>query len=356
MSKDLSTSTPDTKPKKKSNLLIFTIILFIIFSLSIFSWWYLTAFQQAAGKTISYFYQTSKEIKNHQIKSDENRTNILLLGLDEIGQVREGSLLTDTIIIISISSSGSINLIPLPRDLWINSLKTKINAIYYYGELSNQTTGSQLTQKITQDITGLPIHYFLILKLETVKSVIDAMEGINVDVQQSFIDTQYPRDDADPTATDPAKLYETIEFYQGTQHMDGATALKFIRSRKSQDESEGTDTARSNRQQQVINAIIAQVKSFKIIINPYALGSLYSLWNQQIQTNLSDKDILSLTKQLSQNGLDISTIQIPIKDKDSDGILINPPIYKYNQWVYEPLDFTWNQLHQFVKTSLKDVK
>src|SRR5688572_13777546 len=67
------------------------------------------------------------------LKNQNDRTNILLLGMG--GAEHEAGDLTDSMTLISYHfPTRSITLVSLPRDLWVDSLKAKINTAYYYGE------------------------------------------------------------------------------------------------------------------------------------------------------------------------------------------------------------------------------
>ena len=74
------------------------------------------------------------------LKSNDGRTNILILGRG--GASHEAPDLTDTMILLSIRlKDKQVSSISIPRDIWINSMKAKINSAYYYGEKKQQGAG-----------------------------------------------------------------------------------------------------------------------------------------------------------------------------------------------------------------------
>jgi len=70
-------------------------------------------------------------------------------------------------------------------------------------------------------------------------------------------------------------------------HLDGETALKFVRSRHST-----SDFSRSLRQQLVIKKVIEKILSDKKYLNPSYLQQLWGQFNQMVQTDLSLNEIL----------------------------------------------------------------
>ena len=279
--------------------------------------------------------------------------NLLILGLDQVMNQRESSNLTDTMMMVSINKNGRVTLISLPRDLWIDALKTKINSLYYYGEESEATTGMELVATMMEEITGVKVDGTIILRLGTVQKVIDVLGGVMVDVPKGFTDTEFPRDNVDITQSDPEILYETVTFNPGLQSMDGATALKYIRSRHSTDIAEGNDVSRVKRQQQVVLAITNNLKKPTTWFNPNRLGALYLIYQNEVKTNLQLEDFVGLTWAIKQTPLTFITTQIPIETEETMGIIRHPAIEKYKLWVYEPVDPTWQELRQWVKEQME---
>lgn len=317
-----------------------------------FSWWYLTAFEQAANESIPSLYSEFKTGWTSPLPHENQHTNILLLGLDEIGLQRNGSLLTDSIILLSLDhKTGEITLLSIPRDLWIAPLQTKINALYYFGELAEDTTGKDMVIQTIEEVTGVPIHFSLVLKLNTVRSIINAIDHVSIDIEDSFTDTKFPKEGVDPSITPEALRYETVEFKAGNQQLDGDQALKFIRSRHSENQEEGTDISRSKRQQQLISAIVARLKSKDVLLNPAIIGALYQIWQTEVDTDLSNTNIASMLRLFRKHPPQFTFLKIPI-DQDEGSVIYHPPTSRYNQWVYEPYDHSWAEFSAWYQSQL----
>lgn len=303
-------------------------------------------FEQVSGVSAVSIAQSAYEARKTNLFSEKNDLTLLILGLDSIQGRETEMIMTDTIMLARIKSDGNIALLPLPRDLWIESLKTKINAIYHYGQESEGTTGQELLEKIIVDITGISVDHHLIIDIDHLKEIIDAVGGVDVMVERSFTDEKYPAEVSEDPSQDQA-LYQTIAFTEGSNHFDGEQALMFMRSRQSEDLIEGTDQARSKRQQKVIEALVHKLTSNKSIMTPLSLGKLLSLWNQ-IETNIDMKTIFAIGLHSLQNPLTFRALTIPIANADNAGIITNPPVSKHNQWVWEPTDPSWNEFKQWV--------
>lgn len=102
--------------------------------------------------------------------------------------------------------------------------------------------------------------------------------------------------------------------------MDGETALTFVRSRHGNN-GEGSDFARSKRQQKVILALKEKLLSFSTVVNPAKLKDIYDSVSDNILTNMSFSDMISMLK-LSKE-LDTSNIITLTLDNSPTGFLEN---------------------------------
>ena len=118
---------------------------------------------------------------------------------------------------------------------------------------------------------GLEIQYHAMINFDGFTQLIDSVDGVYVNVQNSFTDYMYPDGNG----------YQTVSFKKGPQLMDGETALKYARSRKSQS-IEGSDYARARRQQKVIDAFVSKLLSTETLLNPTKLMAILT----SIQNNL----------------------------------------------------------------------
>jgi len=114
--------------------------------------------------------------------------------------------------------------------------------------------------------------------------------------------------------------YETLEFKKGITHMDGETALKFIRSRHS--EEHGNDFARGERTQAVLTAIKNKLLSLEIVEN---VDEFYAEFSQMISTDINEDKILEIITKVgnvsdySYNKLQITKDNLLDSSTSSDG-------------------------------------
>lgn len=228
--------------------------------------------------TAKYIFHTETDESDlATLRGAENgRINILLLG--KPGKNFPGQNLTDTIIIASINTeTGQTALMSLPRDMYVNipetSAYTKLNALYYYGR--NDENQIDIVSKTLEEITNLPIHYFLVVDYDGFTRIVDALGGINLDVEQDIHDTRFPG---------PNYSYETFELPAGFHHLDGKTALKYVRERHSDPMG---DFGRSHKQQKVIQAVKNRANSIGTFFDPITLYKLLDTLEETIKTNIT---------------------------------------------------------------------
>lgn len=243
----------------------------------------------------------------------EDRINVLLLGMG--GPGHDGPFLTDTMIIASFQpSTGEVAMISIPRDLGVNIPGHgwyKINHANAYGEVAQSGSGGALASKVVSDTFNVDIHYYLRVDFKAVEEVIDDIDGITVDVERPFTDTEYPADNY---------LYQTISFQKGVQTMDGETALTYARSRHGNN-GEGSDFARAKRQQRMILALKEKVLSFETLANPIRIHSIIETLGNHISTNMDFSDIIAMMKLAKQ--ADLSNIKTVVLDTSPGGYLKN---------------------------------
>ena len=268
------------------------------------------------------------------------------------GQGHDAPDLTDTMFMISLNNdSHKIIYISIPRDIWVPKIRAKINSAYYWGNQKELGGGLVLAKSTVEEIIGQPINYAVVLDFSIFERIVDVLGGVEVNVENAFEDDHYPiaGKENDLCDGDPLYMcrYETIKFEVGPQKMDGPTALKFVRSRYAQGD-EGTDTARQQRQQKVIEAIKNKALSADILLNPWKVSTLYRVVTSSIETDID----MNAQAVLVRRGLDaranVFSYTIP------EEFLINPPVsFTYdNQYVFIPAGGSWDKVKAWVATLL----
>ncbi|HOU76406.1 MAG TPA: LCP family protein [Candidatus Dojkabacteria bacterium] len=252
--------------KRKKFLLLFLVILLVVGGIFWTKGYTVVSFLSSTGLRVDNPFDVMfGDSSDKFLMDEEGNTNVLALGVDSN---REGVFSNvDTIMVVSYNSEGNIaRIISIPRDTVVqHTLKTekkdytkrydRINSMYALGEkLDGEGKGLEYLISIVENYLGLDIHYSVVLNFQAFVKVVDSIGGVDIEVENSFIDKQYPNWDYNG--------YQTVEFTAGMTHMDGDKALKFARSRHGA-WPEGTDFARSKRQQKVIAAIQQKINNEK---------------------------------------------------------------------------------------------
>jgi LCP family protein required for cell wall assembly len=271
------------------------------------------------------------------------KINFLLLGINGGGS--PGDDLTDSMIFVSLNRfSGKTALVSLPRDIWIPSIQAKINTTYHYG-------GFDLTKKVVGEVLGQNIDYIAVLSFEDFKTVIDSLGGVKVEVLREFDDFKYPikgkENDLCNGDKDYKCRYEHLHFDAGLQKMDGETALKYVRSRNAEGD-EGTDFARSLRQQQLLKALKASVVSEKLYLKPKKTLEIAKTVQTAIKTDFPQSrygSLLVFVSKINLEGFKPSAV--------GEDLLIHPKTHSSKQWVLVPKSGDWEDIHKFVDDLLQ---
>jgi LCP family protein required for cell wall assembly len=284
----------------------------------------------AFGSAIS----TQSPLSSSGDMSSNNRTNLLILGYGGTGH--DGAYLTDSILIVSLlPQSHHTSLVSIPRDLWVQNADTqtftKINAVYENASNNNQSPadGGKATADTAGSVTGMNVKYWMTINFTGFRDLINSIGGIDVYVPDSF-SAEYPAND-DPNID---ASYKVVTFTKGNQHMDGETAIEYARARKTIDNpAEGTDFARSARQQIIVKAALSKIK--QITTWPKMFDALNAL-QDTIRTNLSLLDLtrFSLAMDLeSPKTAHIGLSDVLADDTSDDGqAILVPRNTKWTDW------------------------
>lgn len=280
------------------------------------------------------------------------QVSFLVLGLDKREQ--DNSMLTDTILIATINHrTGDYLLFSLPRDLYLTDLRTKINALYYYGYQQNVKQPTQLVKAKLEQILKTEIDYTIMLTMEDIKELIDFLGGVKINVEQGFVDNQFPKDDGSGEVM-------TISFKKGNQNFDGERALQYMRSRKGDNENENTDIARQERQKEVLLALKSKLLSSQsLILQPKKLGRLYKFINEKfnLQPELDLKEITTLAK----NGFKLIRgkqveAQLPWQLDNENQILVDTYEPVHNTWILVPENNDWEIISDYYQQQLQKIQ
>jgi len=187
--------------------------------------------------------------------------NVLLIGVDERPDHPGEGVRSDTLIVVHLDTIGRrVSLLSIPRDTRVEVRgigPAKINVAYGHGYAAvrrlygNATTPAQGGMALAAETVGqfldLPIHYTAQINFDGFARVIDALGGVTIDVPRRIVDNAYPTPDFGTIR---------VEFEPGPQRMDGARALIYARTRHAD-----SDFGRAERQQQVIRAVVDELRA-----------------------------------------------------------------------------------------------
>lgn len=215
-------------------------------------------------------------IKHPEKLMANRKINILVLGIDErkndVGRSNVTCVMTvDT-------ENKTLAMLWVPRDSRVEIPGhgwNKIGHAYSYG-------GHQLSEQTVANLLGIPIDYYLAVNMDGFKKVIDTLGGVDINVDKRM----YYYDPYDAGEVDNDGL---IDLKPGMQHMDGNTALEYVRFRH----DEMGDIGRIERQQKFAKALLTDIVTPAIITK---LPSAIREANSAFHTDIPISDMLSLIK------------------------------------------------------------
>ncbi len=208
----------------------------------------------------------------------EARITILLTGVDS-APTRTHAL-TDTLVVLTVDpETGKAAMVSFPRDiaqfpLWDGrTFKGKINSLMTYARNHPREFPDGPLPTLIRELgylLGTPIHYYAAIDLAGFERMIDAVGGVTLDVERRIADARYDWLDGSPNG-----------FYlsAGRQHLDGRTALAYVRSRYGAGDN---DFTRAARQQQLLVALRAKLTDPAMLLK---LPEILDLAGDTIRTN-----------------------------------------------------------------------
>ena len=221
--------------------------------------------------------------------------NVLLMGTDARPD-EDAPPLTDTLILVSLDpQTGTAGMLSLPRDLWVPipglDTTTKINTAYRLGQSENYPGGGpQLVKDTVSSFIGQPVPYYVRVSFSGFVEIMDLIDGVDIVAPVTIHDEEYPTSDYG---------VELFHLDAGEQHLDGETALKYVRTRHVD-----SDYGRARRQQQLIRAVIDKVMRADMLpaILAKAPRLLYTM-RSSIDTDMPMATQLELANYFSGNSI-----------------------------------------------------
>lgn len=307
--------------------------------------------QEQLEQTVRSIAEDFAELAENPDKAIEQK-NLLVLGADQVTGRNGGALLTDTILILQLDlKNNQLKSLALPRDLYHPDYQTKINALYYYGLERNPENPLAFPTEAISELTKINIDHTLVIEIESLENLIDLLGGVEIDIKEGFTDPLFPVKGVDVSVEkDPTVLYETVIFEEGKELMDGNRALQFMRSRNSNDE-QGTDLARGQRQQMVLQSLLEQILDADFISQePEKVGYLYRFYLDHFASSLSINElarvviswlVINQGKETTSLVPEFVSYSIPVYPENDEGLIFHPPLWQtQQQWIYQIRDLT----------------
>lgn len=220
----------------------------------------------------------------------KDKATVMIMGVDEraddIGR-------SDTLMLATVDpKKKEASLLSIPRDTRVyvpGYGYDKINVAYSLG-------GWKLTRDTVEELLDTPIDHYVKINTRSFPRIIDAIGGVDIFVESrmEYVDEW---DDAVPGGL-------VIDLYPGMQHMDGVTAMSYVRYR----DEEG-DIGRIARQQKFMQAVMNQIFSPSIIVR---LPSIIKETLSSVETDLSFRELVELAgavKESQSSGLKTSMVE-----------------------------------------------
>ncbi|SHJ95261.1 transcriptional attenuator, LytR family [Tessaracoccus bendigoensis DSM 12906] len=275
--------------------------------------------------------------------ADQKRVNILLLGGDgsasRAEQVAKYSIRTDTIMVASIDTkTGNTTLIQIPRNVQYTPFpegsemaaafpdgfrgdgaegEWYVNTIWQHVELDypdlmagSTYRGAEALKQGVEGITGLEINQFVLLNIDGLEALINAMGGVTVNINQELA-----------VGGDTAKGTKPKRYLQPgpNQHLNGQDAMWYARSRWNTD-----DYNRMARQSCLVKAIIDQANPQTLLTNFEAIIKASA---DMLATDITD-DQLSAYIDLAFRVKDGGTISRLVFSNGNNGYSYSDPDFE----------------------------
>lgn len=269
--KDIKNNENKKKPKKKKiwKKVILVILLVLIVAGGVFAY----KVHQNGGGTSGMLATVLNT------KKDLNEIKVLLLG---ISTDQDNVELTDTIIVASYNpNTQKATLLSIPRDTYTGKSTAKATAYEKINALYGRKHRPDETLKAVNDITGLGIEYYVVVKTEALIKLVDVIGGVTFNVP---IDMDYDDESQD--------LH--IHLKAGEQLLNGDKAEQLVRFRHSNPDKRGrmtsypaeygdNDLGRMRTQREFIMQVVKQTAKPE---NIFKLGEILDVAKENVLTNI----------------------------------------------------------------------
>lgn len=295
-------------PKTKNRRLVKWIIITIILSLVLVGGWLAYKTLHASGNIFKG--NILGLVQSQPLKTDANgRSNILVLGTSEDDPGHGGAFLTDSMMVISIDQKNkTASMFSIPRDLYVkygmacnSGYQGKINE-YFNCVNEDYTTPEAEQQRLTEtrqfvgEIFGMDIQYGAHVNNTVIKDAVNAVGGVDVDIQGSNGDPGILDRNFDWRCNYKCNL---VKYDNGVHHLDGEHALYLAMARGDIAPTYGLGNSnfdREKNQQKIIVALKEKAVSTGTLTDLGKVTGLIDSLGNNLRTNFDTSEIRTLMK------------------------------------------------------------
>ncbi|MEF3692422.1 MAG: LCP family protein [Candidatus Moraniibacteriota bacterium] len=309
---------------------------------------------------------------------EEGRINILLLGMRG-ENVPGGGTLADTIMVVSIKpETNQVAFLSIPRDLYVDNpnlgAKSKINAVYSYGQQNGKNNGIGGMKEVVSKVVGQEIHYAIVLNFKGFVDLIDKLGGIEVSLDKPFEEAMqfneervcdsyvftkptgnfeykyHTRKDGSKYVAATYKLCTNpnvecggdFKLPAGEQTLSGEKALCYARSRVT-----SSDFDRARRQQMIIEKIIQKATSIGVLTDFEKMNGMAEILGDNLKTDLELWELKRLYEM--QQKMQSPEKTQKVLENSTEGLLYAPAETKEAGYILLPIGDNYDRISQMFR-------
>ena len=290
----------EQKLKSKKSLIIKTSVLLIagiLISGSAYGFYLVKKAETAAEKSYEAVENRDGSVlRNSEVTPLEDNVSILFIGVDDSETRNQGTneSRSDALMLATLNNKEkTVKLVSIPRDSFVYipeiDYEDKINHALFKG-------GVKATIETVENLLEVPVDYYVRMNFNAFIDVVDALEGINVNVPYDRLE----KDEEDQY---------TIQLKKGFQKLDGREALALARTRKLDN-----DIERGKRQQEILSAIVKKATSASSFTK---YGNVIDAVGDNMKTDMTFDEMKSFLSYLKDGMPQVDTMTLSGYDDTS---------------------------------------
>lgn len=264
----------------------------------------------------------SGKAENYLLVGSDTRENLTPAELRSSSTTYDPGSRSDTVILAHVPADGSrVTLVSFPRDSYVKipqwtdaegkvhrSRQDKLNSAFAAGSLPGGNAA--LLSATVQDLTGMRVDHFVQIDFIGFQRMVNTLGGIDVCLREPARDKR-----------------SGIDLPAGVSHINGSQALAFVRQRYG---LEHGDLDRIKRQQYFISAVMKEVISARILLNPLKLSSVLEDATKSVSADQGLNDLRKLAlrlRNLDPEHVQFTTLPVsgPVMRGDASVLIVDEP-------------------------------